>query len=416
MSHNIFWFRNNLRIHDNYPLVQCIKDSTSISFVYIVNRHLRVLDGHENHKNKFLIDALNQLKINLSDWGHELYIIEGDPSDIFSSLAKQHQINKIYCEKIVSPYEKDEELSITQTDVLSFWDSTLLNIDDLDFDVIDLPDTFTTFRKKVELKPITATLYEGLTLPKPANLSNINSYQLPNFDIKYIGSVDFLNHYTICENGAQKYVKDYFSDKKALEYKQTRNKLMGNDFSTKFSVWLAHGLISARQIFTSLKNYEESNGANESTYWILFELLWRDYFRLLHFKYNRKLYFQFGLKNKEINETSQDNISNLEEANTESSFINAGIRELQNSGFLSNRMRQILASFIIFEMKIDWRIGADFFQKYLIDFDIYSNQGNWIYIAGYGTDPRGGRRFNVEKQKNTHDIDNQYEMCWNENN
>ena len=396
--------------------MQCIKDSTSISFVYIVNRHLRVLDGHENHKNKFLIDALNQLKINLSDWGHELYIIEGDPSDIFSSLAKQHQINKIYCEKIVSPYEKDEELSITQTDVLSFWDSTLLNIDDLDFDVIDLPDTFTTFRKKVELKPITATLYEGLTLPKPANLSNINSYQLPNFDIKYRGSVDFLNHYTICENGAQKYVKDYFSDKKALEYKQTRNKLMGNDFSTKFSVWLAHGLISARQIFTSLKNYEESNGANESTYWILFELLWRDYFRLLHFKYNRKLYFQFGLKNKEINETSQDNISNLEEANTESSFINAGIRELQNSGFLSNRMRQILASFIIFEMKIDWRIGADFFQKYLIDFDIYSNQGNWIYIAGYGTDPRGGRRFNVEKQKNTYDIDNQYEMCWNENN
>ena len=396
--------------------MQCIKDSTSISFVYIVNRHLRVLDGHENHKNKFLIDALNQLKINLSDLGHELYIIEGDPSDIFSSLAKQHQINKIYCEKIVSPYEKDEELSITQTDVLSFWDSTLLNIDDLDFDVIDLPDTFTTFRKKVELKPITATLYEGLTLPKPANLSNINSYQLPNFDIKYRGSVDFLNHYTICENGAQKYVKDYFSDKKALEYKQTRNKLMGNDFSTKFSVWLAHGLISARQIFTSLKNYEESNGANESTYWILFELLWRDYFRLLHFKYNRKLYFQFGLKNKEINETSQDNISNLEEANTESSFINAGIRELQNSGFLSNRMRQILASFIIFEMKIDWRIGADFFQKYLIDFDIYSNQGNWIYIAGYGTDPRGGRRFNVEKQKNTHDIDNQYEMCWNENN
>jgi deoxyribodipyrimidine photo-lyase len=108
-------------------------------------------------------------------------------------------------------------------------------------------------------------------------------------------------------------VKDYFSDKKALEYKQTRNELMGNDFSTKFSVWLAHGLISARQIFTSLKNYEENNGANESTYWILFELLWRDYFRLLHFKYDRKLYFPFGLKNKEINETSQDNINTLEE-------------------------------------------------------------------------------------------------------
>ena len=363
VSHNIFWFRNNLRFNDNYSLAQCIKDSTHISFVFIVNRHLKILDDDVNHKNKFLIDALSQLQIKLSSLGHVLHVIEGEPSAIFSSIAKQHKINKIYCEKIISPYEMDEELSITQPDVSSYWDSTLLNIDDLDFDVIDLPDTFTTFRKKVESKPITAILYERLTLPKPANLLNINLYQLPNYDNKYIGSVDFLNHYAISENGAQKYVKDYFSDNKALEYKQTRNELMGNDFSTKFSVWLAHGLISARQIFTSLKNYEENNGANESTYWILFELLWRDYFRFLHFKYDRKLYFPFGLKNKEINETSQDNISNLEEANTESSFINAGIRELQNSGFLSNRMRQILASFIIFEMKIDWRVGADFFQK-----------------------------------------------------
>lgn len=396
-------------------MVQCIKDSTSISFVYIVNRRLRILDGEENHKNKFLIDALNQLKINLSDLGHALYVIEGEPSVIFSSIAKHHQINKIYCEKIISPYEQDEECSITEPRVLSYWDSSLLNIDDLDFDVIDLPDTFTTFRKRVESKPITVTLHESLNLPKPANLLNIKSCQLPNYKSTYRGCVDFLNHYTICENGAQNYLKDYFADTKAHKYKQTRNELMGNEFSTKFSVWLAHGLISARQIFIFLKKYEETHGSNESTYWILFELLWRDYFRFLHFKYDKKLYFPYGLKNKEINETSQDKISNLEEANTESSFINAGIKELKNSGFLSNRMRQILASFVIFEMKIDWRIGADFFQKYLIDFDIYSNQGNWIYIAGYGTDPRGGRRFNIEKQKNTYDIDNQYEMYWNEN-
>jgi len=78
-------------------------------------------------------------------------------------------------------------------------------------------------------------------------------------------------------------------------------------------------------------------------------------------------------------------------------------------------MRQILASYIIFDLYTDWRVGADFYQKYLIDFDIYSNQGNWLYIAGYGTDPRGGRRFNVIKQKNTYDITNEYEMRWNEN-
>ena len=162
--------------------------------------------------------------------------------------------------------------------------------------------------------------------------------------------MDLLNHYTICEYGAKKYLKEYFSDKKALIYKQTRNDLMGKEFSTKFSVWLAHGLISARQIYTFLKNYEETHGANESTYWIFFELLWRDYFRFLHYKYDKKLYYPFGLKNREINLSVRDNEEKLEDADTESSFINAGIIELKKSGFLSNRMRQILASFIIFEM------------------------------------------------------------------
>ena len=84
-------------------------------------------------------------------------LLRASLQSIFSSLAKHHQINKIYCEKIISPYEKDEELSITQPDVVSYWDSSLLNIDDLDFDVNNLPDTFTTFRKMVESKPITVT-------------------------------------------------------------------------------------------------------------------------------------------------------------------------------------------------------------------------------------------------------------------
>ena len=415
MSHNIFWFRNNLRIHDNGALYHCIKASATISFVYIVNPRLRILDGLENHKNKFLIDALHQLEKNLSDLGHELYIIEGEPSEIFSSILKQQQIDKIFCEKIISPYEKDEAIKISEPELISYWDSSLLSIHDLDFDMTDLPDTFTTFRKRVESKPISINEYESLPLPKPAKIFNIKSFTLPTYKITYSGSLDLLNHYTICEYGAKKYLKEYFSDKKALIYKQTRNDLMGKEFSTKFSVWLAHGLISARQIYTFLKNYEETHGANESTYWIFFELLWRDYFRFLHYKYDKKLYYPFGLKNREINLSVRDNEEKLEDADTESSFINAGIIELKKSGFLSNRMRQILASYIIFEMNIDWRIGADFFQKYLIDFDVYSNQGNWIYIAGYGTDPRGGRRFNVEKQKNMYDINNHYEMYWNEN-
>jgi deoxyribodipyrimidine photo-lyase len=93
-------------------------------------------------------------------------------------------------------------------------------------------------------------------------------------------------------------------------------------------------------------------------------------------------------------------------------LIDAGMRELSRSGFLSNRMRQILASYWIYDMRGDWRAGAAWFESQLIDYDVYSNQGNWLYIAGKGTDPRGGRPFNVAKQAKDHDCDGAYQRMW----
>ena len=86
--------------------------------------------------------------------------------------------------------------------------------------------------------------------------------------------------------------------------------------------------------------------------------------------------------------------------------------KLQQTGFLSNRMRQVLASYWIFDMKGDWRAGAAWFESQLIDYDVYSNQGNWLYISGGGTDPRGGRAFNVQKQAKDHDPDGVYRAMW----
>jgi deoxyribodipyrimidine photo-lyase len=102
--------------------------------------------------------------------------------------------------------------------------------------------------------------------------------------------------------------------------------------------------------------------------------------------------------------------------NTGNPFIDAGMRELKMTGFLSNRMRQIVASYWIYDMRGDWRAGAAWFESQLIDYDVYSNQGNWLSIAGKGTDPRGGRPFNVIKQAKDHDPDGVYQRMWlNEN-
>jgi deoxyribodipyrimidine photo-lyase len=79
---------------------------------------------------------------------------------------------------------------------------------------------------------------------------------------------------------------------------------------------------------------------------------------------------------------------------------------------LSNRLRQVVASYLIHELNGDWRAGAAWFEAQLIDYDVYNNQGNWLYIAGMGTDPRGGRRFNVQKQAHDHDPDQRYQRLW----
>ena len=88
------------------------------------------------------------------------------------------------------------------------------------------------------------------------------------------------------------------------------------------------------------------------------------------------------------------------------------MRELTTTSYLSNRMRQNLASYLIHDLGCDWRAGAAWFETHLIDFDVYSNQGNWLYLSGCGTDPRSGRRFNPDKQANDYDPDGSYRALW----
>ena len=216
------------------------------------------------------------------------------------------------------------------------------------------------------------------------------------------------------ELNAMENIKKYFQSNLPQSYKDTRNNLIGINFSTKFSPWLALGFISPRQIYAYLKDYELKFLANESTYWIFFELLWRDFFRFIFIKYGDKFFYKsgLGLNPVKINHNAK-NLEAWKRGKTSDSFINAGMIELYKTGFLSNRMRQIVASYFVNELSCDWRSGASWFESQLIDYDVYSNYGNWAYIAGYGTDPRGGRHFNIEKQRKIYDPDGIYQKIWN---
>jgi deoxyribodipyrimidine photo-lyase len=213
--------------------------------------------------------------------------------------------------------------------------------------------------------------------------------------------------------GLKRLNKFIWKDKSILHYKETRNQLIGESYSSKLSTWLANGSLSARIIFTEIKRFEKEVEANESTYWLVFELLCRDYFRFITKKYGNKIFLTGGIKNKANN--YKNDIGLFERwrvGKTDNYFVDANMIELLKSGFMSNRGRQNVASYLCKDLMIDWRWGASWFESQLIDYDVASNWCNWMYIAGVGNDPREARYFNVNKQAEMYDKDKSYRKLW----
>ena len=420
----IYWFRNDLRLNDNFSLNLALKKSDEILFVYI---HDIANDNNSSwgfkkmgeHRKLFLSQGLKELNQNLGEYAHSLNIYIDDSVNILKKLVIKYKIDTIFCESIEAFDEKKqiESLRNIEINVITYFQSSLFKKNQLPFDLEGLPNVFTDFRKALEHLDIKPDI--PVSLPKKIfNMASIKDSKFFELDTK-------LNEYSKSSfpitdknfRGGEKsgalFLKKYFQSKKVESYKQTRNELTGIDFSTKFSPWLSLGYISARQVFFSLNEYENKHIKNESTYWVFFELLWRDYFRFIMTKYGEKLFYKRGLNRSKQNiKYDHSNFELWTTGKTKNKFINAGMNELRLTGFLSNRMRQIVASYLINELGCDWRAGAAWFESKLIDYDVYSNQGNWAYMAGCGTDPRGGRFFNIEKQQKTYDKNSIYQMLW----
>ena len=195
-------------------------------------------------------------------------------------------------------------------------------------------------------------------------------------------------------------------------YKKTRNGLIGTNYSSKLSAWLANGCISAKAIYHEVKKYEKAITKNDSTYWLIFELIWRDYFKYISLKHQNNIFKIGGIKHRNYDWENHPKYVNAWIAgNTGKSFVDANIRELNETGWMSNRGRQNVASFFAKDWKLDWRIGAAYFESMLIDYDVHSNYGNWMYVAGVGNDPRD-RKFNVELQAERYDPKHKFQQAW----
>ena len=410
----IYWFRNDLRLADNPAFTQACLNADYLLPVYVHDtKEQETVYGFERqgpHRKAFLRASLDDLKTRLQAQGSDLLEFSGKSAEVLLRLFKDSAADAIYCEQIEAP-EEIEQVRILQeqgANVDEYWQSSMLDPQHFPFDLEKMPDVFTAFRREVER----AQLKFAQPINAPKKIPSLPA-ALPQGSILPSRAQSVAHPYLLGgASHAQAHLKQYLERRLADSYKETRNQLIGMDYSSKFSAWLSLGCISARDIAAQLNDYENSYGANDGTYWLWFELLWRDYFRFIHFKYGQKLYRASGLTGVPVKPSYAPSFEQWRTGNTGAALVDAGMRELHQSGYLSNRIRQIVASYWIYDMKGDWRAGAAWFESQLIDYDVYSNQGNWLYIAGRGTDPRGGRPFNVTKQAQDHDPQEIYRKLW----
>jgi deoxyribodipyrimidine photo-lyase len=299
----------------------------------------------------------------------------------------------------------------------------LLDPAQLPWTLDELPASFTPFRHAVE----NARLDPPAPVPAPEQLPPLPPLaQLPRqltsapsrLFAEYV-AVDVRSSFPYGQAGFRggetaglAHLAQYLARKLPESYKRTRNGLTGTDYSSKWSPWLATGALSARRILAELRKFESMHGTSEGSYWLWFELLWRDYFRFLHLQHGASLYRARGLGRNPNPPHDAQGFEHWRHAATGEPLVDAAMRELKATGYLGNRLRQVVASYLVHELGGDWRAGAAWFESQLVDYDVYSNQGNWLYIAGRGTDPRGGRRFSVDKQAAEHDPDGEYRRLW----
>ena len=420
---NLVWFRSNLRVEDNTSLSKAIRDSSRVIGYINIDPTIFKLSNYgfkktEKFRTKFLLESIQDLKKQLNGINISLIITNQDFETSINSIIEKYNIRSIYMQKEWTRDELAEEKQIPKhINLIKDFDQFLYSPESVKEVYENIPRGFSNFRKKCEKY---LNIEYPLQIPKPLDKKNNidDVYSIPT--LNDLGFEEFRVHkdsvfkFLGGETSAKERVYEYFFETKRIsKYKLTRNKLLGKDYSSKLSSWLANGSISVRYVYMQIKKYEEEIEKNESTYWLFFELIWRDFFKYVSMQHKDKFFSKSGIYgNSKDWSNNRELINSWINGETNEPFVNANMKELSQTGFMSNRGRQNVANYLTKELKIDWRIGAEYFESLLIDYDVHSNYGNWLYNAGIGNDSMPFRKFNPKLQSERYDPNKEYEKLW----
>jgi deoxyribodipyrimidine photo-lyase len=426
----IVWFRQDLRLHDNESISTSLRMADEVIPIYVFDERIFKSETRfgfpktGKFRAQFILESVEDLRQNLRRLGSDLLVRTGKPECVVSDLVRELRASWVLCnrerthEEVFVQDALEQKLWSIGIELLYVRGKMLYHTQDLPVPVHHTPDTFAQFRKDNEqITPVREPLPTPNAMPplphdlEPGELPALQDFGHEAFEADPRAALFFKGG----ETEGLKRLRYYFWEKDFVAtYKETRNGLIGSDYSSKFSPWMAQGCLSPKLIYHELKRYERERMSNESTYWLFFELLWRDFFRLMGKKHGKHIFLKGGVQNKALKcwKNNREMFSLWSEGKTGVPFIDANMRELNMTGWMSNRGRQNVASFLVKDLKVNWQMGAEYFESQLIDYDPCSNWGNWGYVAGIGSDPREDRYFNILTQAKNYDPRGEYVRLW----
>jgi len=399
---SLFWFRRDLRLYDNHGLYQALKGSEAVLPIFIFDQD--ILEGLKDKADKrvaFIHKALTDIQTTLKENGSSLYILHDTPQQAFAKLTKEFDITAIYTNHDYEPYaigrdtEVKKSLETKGIALHTFKDQVIFERNEV-VKADGSPYTIFTPFSKIWKEKYAAQKKERY--PSEKHLNNLyQTKPLPIPSLKKLGFEEVLLD-----------IPSVTPDKSIIQhYDETRNLPYVNGTS-KMSVHLRFGTVSVRELAAKAAQWNDQ--------W-LNELIWREFFMMILWHFPNVITESFKAKYDRIPwRNNEAEFKKWCAGETGYPMVDAGMREMNSTGLMHNRVRMVVASFLTKHLLIDWRWGEAYFAEKLLDYELSSNNGNWQWCAGCGCDAAPYFRiFNPAEQQKKFDPDMIYIRKWIKN-
>ena len=427
MRRALLWFKQDLRL-DDHPALWAGMEADELIPVFILDpkwvrsgplgaRRLGV------HRARFLLESITALDNSLRALGSRLLLLPGHPEDVIPDLVQRLDIQEVLTLEEIAPEELTQLAEVRSrlghVRLREFQGNSLFRMDELLKGLEQMPQVYSEFCRVVEQRlpvfqprpvprslPVFPQAAQDMLLPMPtlSQLGLGEPLSVPNSAFPFAGG----------EPAAQSRLRDYLWERQGVRnYIENRHGLIGTEYSSKLSPWLANGSLSPRRVAAELRRHESRYGRNESTHCLWQKLLWREFFRLTLERHGQALFEPGGVKaTARAPDKIDERFQQWCQGRTGMPIVDANMRELADTGFMSYCGRQIVASYLVHDLKQDWRHGAAWFEEHQLDYDPASSWGNWAYVAGYASDPKRSDTFNALRKARDLDPEGTYVSLW----